>query len=103
MRIITVKDNQSLLDIAIQEYGTVDNMIAISQANDLSVSSQLEPGQELIIPDNVKDEKTLRYYKENSIIVSTAEIPLEIEEIVLVDDSGEASPPTWLPPFSEEF
>jgi len=51
--IITVQAGQSLADIAVQEYGTVEGMVLILQANPgIGISDELTPGMELIIPGN---------------------------------------------------
>lgn len=47
---ITVRNNQSLLDIAIQYKGTVEAAFAIALANNISLTDDLMTGQELIIP-----------------------------------------------------
>lgn len=50
IKTIKVQAGQSVADIATQEYGTVEGMILILQANPgLSVSSELTAGQELVI------------------------------------------------------
>ncbi|AKK73770.1 hypothetical protein OK18_15200 [Chryseobacterium gallinarum] len=51
MEIITALHNQSLLDIAIQYTGKVENSFIIAFHNDLSVTEILTPGMEITIPD----------------------------------------------------
>ncbi len=54
IKTIKVQAGQTMLDIAVQEYGTVEGIILVMQANPgLSVTSTLTPGQELIIWSNM--------------------------------------------------
>ncbi|CVK17130.1 hypothetical protein Ga0061079_11632 [Apibacter mensalis] len=48
---ITVRNNQSLLDISIQYKGTVEAAFTIALANNISLTDDLMTGQELIIPN----------------------------------------------------
>lgn len=52
MRTITVKDGQSIFDIAVQEYGSADGAINIIRDNDLTAQgyqTRLVGGQQLVI------------------------------------------------------
>ena len=51
---ITILHNQSLLDIAIQHTGAVENTFAIAVANGLSLTDDLPAGAEIKIPEGVK-------------------------------------------------
>lgn len=46
---ITVKQNQSLFDIAIQYYGSIEGLQWIIEDNDISLDADLEFGDELKI------------------------------------------------------
>ena len=73
---ITVLHNQSLLDIAIQHTGSVENAFAIAVANGLSVSSMLTAGMTLDIPNDVqKDNDVLYYYTTKNLQPATAYNP----------------------------
>lgn len=70
---ITVLNNQSLLDIAIQHTGSVENCFAIAAANGLAVSDLLSAGSILIIPGTLKnDTDILNYYTSKKIMPATA-------------------------------
>ncbi len=63
METITVLHNQSLLDIAIQYTGIVENSFKIAVFNDIAVSDYLLSGMTLEIPDNIeKDFDVINYY-----------------------------------------
>lgn len=73
--------NQSLLDIAIQHTGAVENTFAIAVANGLSLTDDLPAGAEIKIPDSAnKDNDVLNYYTTKSLQPATAVIILPEEE-----------------------
>ncbi len=73
---IRVLHKQNLLDISIQHTGTIENCFKIAVANGLSVSDEIVPGQELIIPNDIKiDTQILNYYQSKEIQPATAELP----------------------------
>lgn len=51
---IIVLNNQSLFDISIRYTGTIENAFTIAVANGLSLTDELEPGAQLIIPADVE-------------------------------------------------
>lgn len=51
---VIVLNNQSLIDVAIQHTGTIENAFKIAVANGLSLTDELEPGAQLIIPADVE-------------------------------------------------
>lgn len=75
---VTVLHNQSLLDVAIQATGKAENAILIAVANNISITDDLEPGTELIIPDVPMDLDVIAYYRAKNIQPATA---LKTEEI----------------------
>lgn len=75
---IRVLHNQSLLDIADMHTGTVLSAFAISVANGISLTDELEPGSELIIPDDVLTDADIQgYYKAKQVRPATAIQPGE--------------------------
>jgi LysM repeat protein len=47
---VTVLNNQSLFDVAIQYYGTVEASVSIAILNGISITDELVPGQVLNVP-----------------------------------------------------
>lgn len=87
---ITVKDSQSLFDIALQYCGTVESAFAIAQANDISITDVLMPGSFLNIPDDiVQDTDVLKYYSQNSVIPANAKMTSEMEDIAIAAEPAE--------------
>jgi hypothetical protein len=69
---VTVLNNQTLLDIAIQATGKAENFLKIAMYNNLVPTYALVPGTVLTIPDGIlKDEDILRYYNANGIVPAT--------------------------------
>jgi hypothetical protein len=75
---MTIKalQNQSLLDIAIQEFGSAEAAFDIALLNDLSITDELTAGQVLEIPFFEKMEFANRpiadYYKNRGLKPATA-------------------------------
>lgn len=71
--IVTVLNNQSLVDVAIQTTGLAENFLKIAVANNLVPTEPIEPGTVLSIPDGIeKDEQIVNYYTVNDILPATA-------------------------------
>lgn len=70
---VTVLPNQTLSDIAIQEYGTEEAVFLLAQANSISPTDALLSGTVLQCPDRVFDRQMQSYCKSNSISPATAE------------------------------
>lgn len=69
---VIVLNNQSLIDVAIQHTGMVENCFAIAVANDLSVSDLLTPGMIISIPENISNNTdVLNYYTAKKIHPAT--------------------------------
>ena len=48
-----VQAGQTLLDIAVQEYGTIEAVFMLAKANDMSITDSLQAGQQIEIPEKV--------------------------------------------------
>lgn len=69
---ITIKHNQSLLDIAVQEHGTIVAVIDIAKANNIAVTDDLQPGQILNMPvGNITESNIVNFYKQQSVVPAT--------------------------------
>lgn len=69
---VTIKPHQTQLDLAVQEYGTMEALFSLLEANDESVTSVLGVGKKLVTPEAETDSDVLTYYKANTIEVATA-------------------------------
>ena len=78
---VIILHNQSLLDIAIQHTGAVENTFALAVVNGLSLTDDLPAGAEIKLPDSVnKDSDVLNYYTAKRLQPATAVIMLSEAE-----------------------
>lgn len=61
--------NQSLIDFVLNHCGCLDSLLLIATTNNLSITDELLPGQNLIIPNEAIIDKNIRdyYYTKNII------------------------------------
>ena len=85
---VTVLHNQSLFDISIRYTGTIENAFKIAVANGLSLTDDLVPGAQLIIPaDAEMNSDVVNYFAGKGIQPATGfefddiEITPELEGI----------------------
>lgn len=74
MRTVKVVSNQTMIDIAVQEYGDMSAILLIAKANDISPTADLSPGTELMLPDIVVNKEMQDYCKVNSVSPATANV-----------------------------
>lgn len=71
---IKVLHNQTIFDIAIQYFGTIDAAYDIALLNDISITDVLPVIFELLLPDNDYGfNEVVNYYKSNRITPATAD------------------------------
>lgn len=68
---VKVKDGQTLADISIQEYGSLEAAMELARANDLSLTDIPAPGSELRLQDAVYDKTMEDYCKVNGVSPAT--------------------------------
>jgi hypothetical protein len=73
MRSVTVKDYQTLPDIAVQEMGSVDAAFELARLNDISVTDNLVSGQVILLPDAPADEYVVNEFHTKKLFPATAE------------------------------
>ena len=65
---VTVVNNQSLTDVAVQVYGSAEAVFILADENNLSVTDLLTAGQQLdYSSENIVNKRVVDYYKANSI------------------------------------
>ena len=67
-----VKDGQTMSDIAIQEFGSWEAMLAIAQKNGISIPEIPEPGTELTLPEGTWNRVMQNFCKNNDVSPATA-------------------------------
>jgi hypothetical protein len=72
MKVVRVLKNQSLFDLSIQSYGSIEAVIDMALENDLSVTDELETGAEINTPElSITRMAIVRYYERNKIKPAT--------------------------------
>lgn len=73
----TVKERQTLLDVALQTGGHIETVIALAEANGMSITDRLEDGRILTIPEPVEsgDTRTVELYKAHKVEPATEVSP----------------------------
>ncbi|MDK7675111.1 hypothetical protein QP547_04710 [Weeksella virosa] len=81
---VKILHNQTLLDIAIQQYGTASAAFDLALANGISLTADLEVGNLLEIPlDDYGAGLIANYYKANKLKPATAIEVLKLTEVEL--------------------
>lgn len=70
--VLTVKDGQTLLDVAIQEFGSWEAAIAIAHENNMSLTDVPTAGTLLNMPDGTWNRTMQRWCKDNDVSPATA-------------------------------
>jgi hypothetical protein len=85
--IIIAQHNQSLFDLAIQFFGSVQAVFDVANVNLLSVTDQLTAGQEITLPEasNYENKDLANYYNKNGIVPVTGSEP----EGITTDEAGD--------------
>ena len=78
MASIKVSKRQSVLDVAIQKAGSEKAAFEIAEANGLSITDTLEPGQQIEVP-TIYNADMVKYYSGKGIKPETAD-PEQTEE-----------------------
>ncbi|MBD5349683.1 MAG: LysM peptidoglycan-binding domain-containing protein [Bacteroides sp.] len=73
----TVKERQTLLDVALQTGGHIETVLALAEANGMSITDRLEDGRVLTIPEPVEsgDTRTVELYKAHKVEPATEVSP----------------------------
>jgi len=69
----TVLQNQTLLDIAVQNYGNAECVYELAQANNLPLDAELQVGQILVLPQiGSANRQIAAYYSARNLKPATA-------------------------------
>ncbi|MBS1641538.1 MAG: LysM domain-containing protein [Bacteroidetes bacterium] len=73
MAIVNAKYKQNLLDIAAVELGNTEGVFDLAILNEISITDELQVGQQIIILDNVLDEELVNELKKKQAKPATAD------------------------------
>ena len=69
---VKVRPKQSLLDIAIQERGTIESVLELAVLNDISITDALVPGNEINTNVEAYDIEIASFYRIKNLKPATA-------------------------------
>ena len=87
----TVQYGQSLMDIAIQYFGSAASLFELANANNLPMDADVQPGQSIIIPDDYPASAILvfaDYMRESKKVVVSGLSPAAVE--ILITNDGDS-------------
>jgi uncharacterized lipoprotein YmbA len=79
MESYSVSDKQSLIDVATQKLGGLDNLYALAVANEISIADELQPGQAIVLVD-VSNDDVAGYLSKKGVVPATAITTLTEEQ-----------------------
>jgi hypothetical protein len=69
----TITEGQSLMDVAIQEHGTVETLFDLADANGLAITDALEAGQVMVVPSEGRAVVAIAaYFRSKAIRINTS-------------------------------
>ena len=75
MKIVVVQENQTIYDIALQEYGSVEGIFQIMEDNEVDLETNVTVDQEILIDqDQVIDQSVVDYYAKEGILVANGTV-----------------------------
>lgn len=87
MKKIVTSEGQSMLDIALQEYGDAAGVISVAAINGLSVTTKLATNTELSVDDDNPINRKIRdYYFEKTYKVNTGYVVPSTLPVGIHDD-----------------
>jgi len=83
---VTARPNQSMSDIIIMEYGSLEPAMLVMAANGKDISHTPAPGSKWIMPtmpETLSDRDAVAYLRQNNIVIGTLALPSAEIEIIL--------------------
>lgn len=72
MRQVTVLQGQTLMDVVLQEKGSLQGLKDVLKANNLNAGDEVMPGDEITIVGEPSDREAYRYITRNNIKPATS-------------------------------
>lgn len=86
MRQIVVESGQSIIDIAVKEFGTADGLKVVCDLNGLEYDDDLYPGMVMSLPDLDPDNRIQTYFKDKGIEVNSHVAESDVQVLATNDD-----------------
>ncbi len=84
---VTVRAGQTLADIAIQEYGSLEAVFTLARENGVSPTAELSGGTELERPDATFDREMELYCRNNGVSPATARTETDVADTGIFTDT----------------
>lgn len=84
---VTVRAGQTLADIAIQEYGSLEAVFTLAWENGVSPTGELSGGTVLMRPDAVFDREMELYCRNNHVSPATARTETDTADTGIFTDT----------------
>lgn len=84
---VTVRAGQTLADIAIQEYGSLEAVFTLAWENGVSPTAELSGGTELERPDGTFDRGMELYCRNNGVSPATARTEADVADTGIFTDT----------------
>jgi hypothetical protein len=81
---IKVYEGQSIYDIAVQEYGSVEGLFYLLADNNLTLDSNLKSGAELVVRDSIIKAAALVIKKNNQVVNNMAYLHQEDTDTITI-------------------
>ncbi len=78
---IEVEAGQSLFDIAVQEYGSIEGLFHLTQDNNLSLTEELEPAKSISVRTEASKQNVVDFFKGRNLKPATGLTPTENEQL----------------------
>ena len=80
-----VIENQSLLDVAVQEEGSAFAAVDLAVKNGLSITDDISPGQKLLLPESIYRNGDIATFFRNrrQLVATSTNIDIEFEDYSL--------------------
>ena len=73
METVSIKPHQCLLDISMQQKGSIGALFDLAVVNDRSITDDLTSGSTLLIPDTeIADRRVFQLFRDESVVPANA-------------------------------
>ena len=88
MKKATVHKQQNILDLAIQEYGSIEGLLELAKENNLSLDEDMVAGSVLSVDESkIINLPLVNYFKEKEIVIATGANGFVTDDIGIFDDT----------------
>lgn len=71
---IKAKSGQTLLDVAVEQFGSWEALMDIAHDNDISMTDDIQAGSSLLLPEKIYDRRMQLWCKNNNVSPATMQV-----------------------------